>query len=249
MMTSSNGNIFRVTGPLRGEFTGPGEFPTQRPVTRSFDVLFDLCLDKRLSKQPWGWWFETSSWSLWRQCNVTKWTVNTQRHEQDILQTSYFQIHFHHLKIALRFNFYWSFVSRIQLSMSTLVQVMILHLFGTNHVLNRDHFEYAPSQWETTLQRNVVFHWLGTYTKWSLSEAVMSLSRFMHWNAFNFNGIQKMLWCHDMETLYCHLWGESSAHLWTPAPHSFLPSVENLINMAQVMACCLMAPSCYLNQC
>ena len=40
-MTSSNGNIFRVTGPLCGEFTGPGEFPAQRPVTRSFDVFFD----------------------------------------------------------------------------------------------------------------------------------------------------------------------------------------------------------------
>ena len=38
MMTSSNGNIFRVTGPLCGEFTGPGEFPAQRPVTRSFIV-------------------------------------------------------------------------------------------------------------------------------------------------------------------------------------------------------------------
>ena len=42
MMTSSNGNIFRVTGLLCGEFTGPGEFPAQRPVTRSFDVYFDL---------------------------------------------------------------------------------------------------------------------------------------------------------------------------------------------------------------
>ena len=52
-----------------GEFTGPGEFPTQRPVTRSFDVFFDLHLNKRLSKQPWGWWFETLSWSLWR-CNA-----------------------------------------------------------------------------------------------------------------------------------------------------------------------------------
>ena len=50
-MTSSNGNIFRVTGPLCGEFTGPGEFPAQRPVTRSFDVFFDLRLNKRLSKQ------------------------------------------------------------------------------------------------------------------------------------------------------------------------------------------------------
>ena len=73
MMTSSNGNIFRVTGPLCGEFTGPGEFPTQRPVTRSFDVFFDLRLNKRLSKQPWGWWFETPSWSLRRQCNVEAW--------------------------------------------------------------------------------------------------------------------------------------------------------------------------------
>ena len=68
MMTSSNGNIFRVTGPLCGEFTGPGEFPTQRPVTWSFGVFFDLRLNKRLRKQPWGWWFETPSWSLWRQC-------------------------------------------------------------------------------------------------------------------------------------------------------------------------------------
>ena len=69
MMTSSNGNIFRVTGPLCGEFTGPGEIPSQRPVTRSFDVFFDLRLNKRLSKQPWGWWFETPSWSLWRHRN------------------------------------------------------------------------------------------------------------------------------------------------------------------------------------
>ena len=70
MATSSNGNIFRVTGHLCGEFTSPGDFPAQRPVTRSFDVFFDLRPDKRLSKQPWGWWFETPSWSLWRQCNV-----------------------------------------------------------------------------------------------------------------------------------------------------------------------------------
>ena len=63
MMTSSNGNIFRVTGHLCGEF------PSQRPVTRSFDVFFDLRLIKRLSKQSWGWWFETPPWSLWRQCN------------------------------------------------------------------------------------------------------------------------------------------------------------------------------------
>ena len=32
----------------------PGEFPAQRPVTRSFDVFFDLRLNKWLSKQSWG---------------------------------------------------------------------------------------------------------------------------------------------------------------------------------------------------
>ena len=46
-----------------------GEFPSQRPVTRSFDVFFDLRLNKRLSKQSWGWWFETPSRSLWRHRN------------------------------------------------------------------------------------------------------------------------------------------------------------------------------------
>ena len=46
-----------------------GEFLTQRPMTRSFDVFFDLCLNKRLSKQPWGCWFETPSLPLWRHCN------------------------------------------------------------------------------------------------------------------------------------------------------------------------------------
>ena len=70
MMTSSNGNIFRVTGPLCGEFTDPGEFPTQRPVTQSFDVFFDMRPNKRLSKQSWGWWFEKLSLSLWRHRNV-----------------------------------------------------------------------------------------------------------------------------------------------------------------------------------
>ena len=49
----------------------PGEFPAQRPVTRSFDVFFDLRLNKRLSKQLWGWWFETLSHPLWRHRNGT----------------------------------------------------------------------------------------------------------------------------------------------------------------------------------
>ena len=53
----------------------PGEFPAQRPVTRSCDVFLDLRLNKRLSKQSWGWWFETQSGSLWRHCNADAYSV------------------------------------------------------------------------------------------------------------------------------------------------------------------------------
>ena len=95
MMTSWNGNIFRVTGPLCGEFTGPGKFPTQRPVTRTFDVFFDLRLNKRLSKQPWEWWFETPSWSLWRQCNghhlLERFSVKCETKHGHLHTRNYFQ--------------------------------------------------------------------------------------------------------------------------------------------------------------
>ena len=57
MITSSKGNIFRVTGHLCGEVTG--EFPAQKPFKRSLDVFFKLRLNKRCSKQWRGWWFET----------------------------------------------------------------------------------------------------------------------------------------------------------------------------------------------
>ena len=47
----------------------PGEFPAQRPVTRGFNVFFDLRLNKRLSKQSWCRCFQTPSHSLRRHCN------------------------------------------------------------------------------------------------------------------------------------------------------------------------------------
>ena len=54
---------------VRGNSPVTGEFPTQRPVARSFDVFFDLRLTERLSKQSWGWWFDTPSRPLWRHSN------------------------------------------------------------------------------------------------------------------------------------------------------------------------------------
>ena len=47
-----------------------GEFPWRRPLNRSFDVFFDLRLNKGLSKQSWYRWFEMPSQSLWRHCNA-----------------------------------------------------------------------------------------------------------------------------------------------------------------------------------
>ena len=47
-----------------------GEFPSQRPVTRSFCAFVDLRLNKRLSKQSRRWWVETPLHPLWRHCNV-----------------------------------------------------------------------------------------------------------------------------------------------------------------------------------
>ena len=54
-----------------GNSTVTGEFPSQRPVTRRFDVFFDLGLNKRSSKQSRRGWFEMPLRSLWRHCNAT----------------------------------------------------------------------------------------------------------------------------------------------------------------------------------
>ena len=58
-----------LLGLCAGNSPVTGEFPSQSPVTRSLDVFFDLRLNKRLSKQSRGWWFETPSRLLWRHCN------------------------------------------------------------------------------------------------------------------------------------------------------------------------------------
>ena len=57
----------------------PGEFPAQRPVTRSFDVFFDLRLNIRLSKQSRAWWFETLSHPLWRHPHNAQWANNAEK--------------------------------------------------------------------------------------------------------------------------------------------------------------------------
>ena len=74
---------FLITGPCAGNSPVTGEFPTQRPVTRSFDVSFDLCPNKRLSKQLWGGWFETPS-HLWRHCEISNFHDGWKRHPRPL---------------------------------------------------------------------------------------------------------------------------------------------------------------------
>ena len=94
-MTSSNRSIFSITGPLCG--------------TQSFDVFFDLRLNKRLSKHSWAWWFETPSRSLWRHCNVVIMHIVIRRH----LLLTWTQDDFKH-KIDLPFFLHFSMVMKKQ---------------------------------------------------------------------------------------------------------------------------------------
>ena len=70
MMMSSNGNIFRITGPLWGESTSYQWIPLAKAVMQCFDAFFDLHPNKRLCKQSRCRWFEMTSCSLWCHCNA-----------------------------------------------------------------------------------------------------------------------------------------------------------------------------------
>ena len=67
MMTSSNSTFSALLALCAGNSLVTSEFPSQRTVSRSFDVFFDLRQNKRLNKQSWGWWFETPNDVKWRQ--------------------------------------------------------------------------------------------------------------------------------------------------------------------------------------
>ena len=70
MMTSSMESFSALLALFARNSPVTNEFPSQRPVTRSFDVFFELRLNKRLSKQSRRLWFETPSRSWWRHCVV-----------------------------------------------------------------------------------------------------------------------------------------------------------------------------------
>ena len=81
MMTSWNGNAFRVTGPLWGEPTGDRWIPPTKVQKRSCEVFFDVSLSKLLNKQTNNRWFETP----WSSCDITIMTVY---HYNDVIMST-----------------------------------------------------------------------------------------------------------------------------------------------------------------
>ena len=66
MMTSANGNIFRVTGPLWGESTAHLWIPLTKASEAEPWCFLWSALEQTLGKQSWRPWFETPLRSLWR---------------------------------------------------------------------------------------------------------------------------------------------------------------------------------------
>ena len=94
-----------------------GEFPSQRPVTRSFDVSFDLRLNKQLSKPSRRRWFETPPRSLWRHCNESGW------HLQTTFSKAFCCLMNH---VTFWFKFHWKLFVWVQLAMKL--------VFAINHL-------------------------------------------------------------------------------------------------------------------
>ena len=78
-MTSSNVNIFRFTGLFVWRIHRSPRNSLHKAQWRG-PLMFSLicALNKRLSKQSWGWWFETPSRPLWRHCNRWIWRYSYQ---------------------------------------------------------------------------------------------------------------------------------------------------------------------------
>ena len=72
MMTSSNGNIYCVTGLLWGESTGERWIPLKKTSDAEFWCFHWSAPEKWLGKHSRRRWFRTPSRSLWRRYNVAK---------------------------------------------------------------------------------------------------------------------------------------------------------------------------------
>ena len=112
----------------RGNSPVTDEFPARRPVTRSFNVFFYLRPNKRLSKQWWGWWFETPSRPIWCHCNgsraLNKWKPGyNDTHFADYI----FIFIFLHKNCCIFIQISPKLLPMVQLQYASIVHIMIWH--------------------------------------------------------------------------------------------------------------------------
>ena len=74
---------------LCGEFTGPRRIPHTKVSDTELWCSFYLCLNKRLNKQWWGWWFETLSRLLWRHRNGNLYSACSTQEQRSFVVTMY----------------------------------------------------------------------------------------------------------------------------------------------------------------
>ena len=111
-----------------------GEFPSQSPVTRSFDVFFNLHLDKQFSKHPLRQWFETPSRSLWRHRNA-----NTGA------DLSCYMVPLEHDALnTWKKYMYIGFVYGLATKLRSLTALTRISPFFPEHKLNEPRFEIEP---------------------------------------------------------------------------------------------------------
>ena len=214
-----------------------GEFPAQRPVTRSFDVFFDLHLNKRLNKQSQVWLFESPSWPLWLHCNVFSllWETTCLGRPQNVVVALY---RFHCIvSFIIRAGWPAMFVSRScrQWQWSSSVEQWTRQT-QTGKASSR----MSPN----SLAAETCLWWdcLGTYGSGHGGVTVL-LPGFA------------ISWLQNQVTRQPHLCDMTHMSTTEPCFNSLWPS-DTIIwwhrsgsTLAQVMSSCLAAPSHYLNQC
>ena len=119
-----------------------GEFPSQRPLTRSFDVFLDPRQNKRFSKQSRGWWFETPSSSLWRHCNGLVYMILR-----------------HGLIIKSYCFFVWDVIAWWRHQMETFSALLALCAGNSPVPVNSPH----KGQWRGALMFSLIYAWINDW--------------------------------------------------------------------------------------
>ena len=152
-----------------GNSSVTGEFPTERPVTRSFDVFFDLHLNKRLSKQLWGWWFETPSCPLWRHCNELRSSESKQNLQWSICIYIY----------TYTYIYICVFVTRRHMH-SIIYYKNIFCCIGINRIWSTAYSTNRQFPWNTTVNLNLITVCGRSWVLHSESTKQLNIKKYPH---------------------------------------------------------------------